>query len=139
MEKEFTNRALIACLRDQVPVGVMRQTRAKPHVRYHVLGVALVVDWKDGYFVLEGVGPDGAARRATGAIRTGMAASSEARSAFATGAFDPSDEKDARQRMLAAIVRRQGQPAFRPSWSKRITADAPSPGAMLLLCWKQRT
>jgi hypothetical protein len=29
------------------------------------------------------------------------------------GEFDPSDEEDARERIIAAVVRRQGQPAFR--------------------------
>lgn len=115
VEKEYTNRGLLACLRDEVPVGVMRQTHAKPHVRYHVLGLALVVDWKDGYFALEGFAPGGQARRAPGAARMGVAARSEAQDAVESGAFDPGDEKDARERILAAIVRRRGQPAFRAS------------------------
>ena len=57
--KEFTNRGLLACRDNRVPVGVMRQTHGKPNVRYRILGVALVVDWRDGYFQLEGLSPDG--------------------------------------------------------------------------------
>ncbi|KAA3599565.1 HNH endonuclease [Stenotrophomonas maltophilia] len=37
----------------------------------------------------------------------------EARAAEASGSFSPADEVDERQRVLAAIVRRRGQPAFR--------------------------
>lgn len=37
----------------------------------------------------------------------------EAKVAEATGSFSPTDEVDERQRVLAAIVRRRGQPAFR--------------------------
>ena len=59
LEKEYTNRGLLACARDHVPVGVMRQVRGKPNVRYMILGVALVKGWKDGYFELEGFSPEG--------------------------------------------------------------------------------
>jgi hypothetical protein len=53
-DKYYTNRALMACIRDRVPVGVLRQVSGKPAVRYHVLGIARVTDWRDGYFLLEG-------------------------------------------------------------------------------------
>ncbi|AWH52070.1 HNH endonuclease [Stenotrophomonas sp. ESTM1D_MKCIP4_1] len=42
----------------------------------------------------------------------------EAESAVASGSFSPSDVVDERQRVLAAIVRRRGQPAFRTSLLK---------------------
>jgi putative restriction endonuclease len=57
-DSEYTNRGMMACMRDRVPVGVMRQTRPKPNPKYKVLGLALVTDWKDGYFVLEGFPPE---------------------------------------------------------------------------------
>lgn len=52
----YTNRALLACIRDQVPVGVIRQVKRKPEPRYKVLGLALVRGWENGYFLLEGTG-----------------------------------------------------------------------------------
>lgn len=61
-DEQFTNRALLACQEDGVPVAVLRQTRPKPNVRYEVLGLARVLGWKDGYFTLEGYGPDGKQR-----------------------------------------------------------------------------
>ena len=61
-DAEYTNRGLLACQRDKVPVGVMRQTSNKSPVRYQILGVALVAGWEEGYFLLEGFAPDGHSR-----------------------------------------------------------------------------
>ena len=47
-DTEYANRGLMACLRDKVPVGVMRQISGKPQVRYHILGVALVAGCEAG-------------------------------------------------------------------------------------------
>lgn len=55
----YTNRGLLACQQDKVPVGVMLQTSSKPKALYKILGVALVADWEKGYFLLEGFAPDG--------------------------------------------------------------------------------
>jgi putative restriction endonuclease len=56
-DRYFTNRGLIACMEDAVPVGVLRQTRPSPGPRYKVLGVALVHGWDNGYFLLRGIAP----------------------------------------------------------------------------------
>lgn len=48
---EYTNRGLLACSRDDVPVGVLVQTLLKP-VRYDVLGLARVEGWSNGFFRL---------------------------------------------------------------------------------------
>jgi putative restriction endonuclease len=53
-DKAYTNRALLECQQDGVPVGVMRQTRSTNGAKYEILGLALVNRWKDGYFHLEG-------------------------------------------------------------------------------------
>lgn len=54
-DREFTNVGLLACIEDLVPVGVFRQVMAKPNARYRVLGVAIVHDWRDGFFELASV------------------------------------------------------------------------------------
>ena len=54
-DREYTNDGLLACVRDGVPVGVLRQVKDKPESRYLVLGVALVRGWRDGFFHLEGL------------------------------------------------------------------------------------
>lgn len=58
-DAEYTNKGLLACRRDGVPVGVMRQVSAKPGVRYNILGLALVASWDGGYFHLEGYSAQG--------------------------------------------------------------------------------
>ena len=112
-DKEFTNRGLVACWKDRVPVGVMRQVSGKPHIRYHVLGLALVTGWDAGYFFLEGFSPSGAYQEPGPApgIEPLITITDDERSA--RGAFDPANVKDARERVEALLVRRLGQPAFR--------------------------
>src|SRR3990172_20121 len=58
-DSEYTNKGLLKCWRDRVPIGVMEQIRRKPRVRYLILGLALVSNWKDGYFLLEGFSASG--------------------------------------------------------------------------------
>lgn len=113
LEEEFTNLGLLECWRDSVPVGVMRQVSRKPNVRYHVLGLALVANWDGGYFFFEGFSPEGTAREKGPGGEIELLAQ-EAELALATGgAFDPSSIIDGRQRVVAQIVRRRGQPEFR--------------------------
>ncbi|HEM7873891.1 TPA: HNH endonuclease [Burkholderia contaminans] len=106
-DSQFTNVALLACQRDEVPVGVIRQVKGKPNPRYQVMGLALVREWDDGYFRFDGFGPSGALNG--GRIREavgGMATATEA-------VFNPSSVEDARQWIDTSIVRRQGQGKFR--------------------------
>jgi hypothetical protein len=48
----YTNRGMVRCQEDGVPVGVLVQTQAKP-AQYDILGLALVTSWESGLFVLE--------------------------------------------------------------------------------------
>lgn len=50
----FTNVAMNACTKDRVPVGVMLQTSGRPHVKYRIMGVALVEGWENGFYILRG-------------------------------------------------------------------------------------
>ncbi|WP_194725447.1 HNH endonuclease [Noviherbaspirillum malthae] len=100
----FTNVALLKCRDDEVPVGVLRQVKAKPNPQYRVLGLALVREWKDGYFRLEGFSPAGTIRQLE---VIGNADSKQEET------FNPENIEDARQRIMSAIVRRQGQGKFR--------------------------
>jgi hypothetical protein len=103
----FTNRALLACQRDRIPVGVIRQVKAKPNPRYKVLGLAFVGNWEDGYFHLIGLSPDGTNLSYTGDPAKDEAAGSD------DAEFNPASLEDARQRIHTEIVLRQGQGKFR--------------------------
>jgi putative restriction endonuclease len=54
LKSEFTNRGMLACVADQVPVGVLVQIQSRPNSRYRVMGLADVTGWHDGYFELRG-------------------------------------------------------------------------------------
>lgn len=112
-DSEFTNRGLLLCWRDSVPVGVMRQTAAKPSVRYEVLGLALVVGWDAGYFFFEGFGPDGIAHLGGTGSEIELLTAEQERSASGERSFDATSVIDAREKVLAQIVRRRGQREFR--------------------------
>ena len=50
----FTNRGLMRCIADQVPVGVLRERiHAGRDHQYDVLGLAMPVRWSDGRFFFE--------------------------------------------------------------------------------------
>jgi hypothetical protein len=96
----FTNEALHACMRDQIPVGVVRQVSEAPNPRYEILGLGLVVEWKDGFFDI---------REFAGVATADLALPSE----FPVDAFVATNDADGRARVLRLIAMRQGQPAFR--------------------------
>jgi putative restriction endonuclease len=103
----FTNVALLACYRDEIPIGVLRQVKAKPNPRYRVMGLALVREWKDGYFRLEGFGPSGTINDTSPETAINAETSAE------QDDFNPGNVEDARKWINASIVRRQGQGKFR--------------------------
>lgn len=106
----FTNRGLRACMQVGIPVGVARQVSAKPDTRYSILGIARVTDWKDGVFQLDGFAPDGTlfSQPVDGPLATDLQETEPQ-----VEPFDPVSQEDARQRVLAAVVRRRGQRKFR--------------------------
>lgn len=109
----YTNRGLVACWRDGVPIGVARQVRPKPNTTYEILGVARVVDWQDGFFYLEGIAPDGTVHLVAADGPEGARLKVLADVELDSASFDPGAVEDARDRTLSSIVRRRGQPQFR--------------------------
>lgn len=97
----FTNRALHACLTDNVPVGVFVQVKEKPHPRYKVLGLGDVIKDDGGVFTIR--------QHGVGASRPDAAVDVLLTSAT----FDATNSEDARKRELRSIALRRGQPAFR--------------------------
>jgi len=110
-DDEYTNRGLMDCWRDRVPVAVMRQTQERPTSRYKVLGVAVVAGWSEGYFLLEGFNSErlGRADRFLPIVGSPsiLPITNE------QSGFDFSKAIDAREKTLAQIALRRGQPQFR--------------------------
>jgi putative restriction endonuclease len=108
-----TNRGLMACLKDDVPVAVLIQEQGRPNVRYRVRGLAKVVDWDNGHFKFQGYDSAGnlpGAINGAGDIEYGIAATAYGGVAE-TG--PPINLEDARRRIETQIVVRQGGKAFR--------------------------
>jgi len=102
-QKASTNIGLIRCLEDQIPIGVLERHNPKPDASYLVRGLADVVRYSDGVFLLSASGFQKPASEAE--MVEGLEATT----------FDPSNPADGRERMLRAIAIRRGQPAFRAS------------------------
>ena len=108
-DREATNRGLIECMKDAVPIGALIKRKPKPGVAYEVLGLGLVAEWKDGFFTIEGFSDAGEAHEedATDAARL------RATQGTRVEPFDVDDERDLRQRTVSEVARRRGQAAFR--------------------------
>ena len=109
-DQAYTNRGLLRCHEDKVPVGVLRQASRPPDPQYSVEGLALITGWEDGFFLLEGI-PSAEDIPASAQMTELLAAEQDA--ATDSGFFSPEDLPDARERVAASIVRRRGQPEFR--------------------------
>jgi putative restriction endonuclease len=107
----YTNRALLACCEDTVPIGVMRQVSSRPQNRYHIDGLALVTNWEEGYFHLEGFSP--ADRSNTQVQREETFHEEPDMSSAYIESFNPKDILDERMRAASFVVRRPGQSEFR--------------------------
>lgn len=109
----YTNDALLRNKHKKCPVVVLIQTKLKPNPIYRVEGIAVVVDYADNFFYLEGFNSDGWARTSASdavldSFRSGNLWT------FQTPTSGSNDlEFDARVRAMASIVVRQGQSKFR--------------------------
>lgn len=103
-EELSTNRAMRMCMRDGVPIGVLRQLLQKPNVRYKVLGLANILGKAAGYYLLEGILSTDAAK---------PIAVDYARLAPQMVKTVEDFREDNRIYKLKSVVQRQGQPQFR--------------------------
>ena len=106
-DRARANRALMACLEDEVPVAVLIQEKAKPRASYRVMGLARVENWTpDGFFHFEGYTSAGSLRSNDRQVADGRISNFE--HAPPSGDFEPISPEDARKRIAAQIVARQG-------------------------------
>lgn len=106
-----TNRGLMDCLGDDVPVAVLIQEVVKPRVQYRVWGLAKVVSWNDGHFHLQGFDPAGELP-STSTLDYPYPVTEPSYGGIAEPGL-PLDVEDARKRIEALIVIRQGGAKFR--------------------------
>lgn len=112
-DEKFTNRALMNCMADGVPVGVLRQLKGSPASSYHVLGLALVSHWDDGHFFLEGFSSSGLAASPHNHTEADFLSLKQEQIDREKDYFNFDDTYDAREKIMSQIVRRRGQPEFR--------------------------
>ena len=112
-DSQYTNRGLMDCMRDGVPVGVFRQVSTKPSARYRILGLAAVVGWEAGYFHLEGFSTDGLAYGRSAKVEIDTLLAIHEPSFLNKGNDFLSHLADERERAVALVVRRRGQPELR--------------------------
>lgn len=112
-DREATNRGLVKCMEDGVPVGVLIQTKPKPGVEYHIRGLARVIDWQDGYFFLEGFARTGLISAKSGTQDAGIDRAKAETLVPPEPDFDPSQQEDQRAKTISEVVRRRGQARFR--------------------------
>ncbi len=113
-DRDFTNRGLLACADEGVPIAVLRQTRGKPNSRYKVLGLAKVgAGGTDTSFLK-------ASRRPELSVSFVIE-----QSGVLANAPPPMSLNDGRRRIETSIVQRQGGPAFRAKLWRPTTADVP--------------
>jgi hypothetical protein len=114
----FTNRGLVLCRDDLVPVGVMIQTQPKPIVRYRILGLALVTGWDEGYFYFQGFEDFRVRDVHFQDKRPGLLTDPQSRADAIASVFNPKTVEDERRKVLAVIAQRQGQVGFRKTLLK---------------------
>ena len=49
-DTEYTNLGLKKCMRDSVPVGIIKQLEKKPNSKYQIIGAGIIKKWDNGYY-----------------------------------------------------------------------------------------
>lgn len=106
---EATNRGLMKCLDNKIPIGALVKRKPKPGVEYEVLGLGLVTAWRDGFFTIEGFSDssnlEGGDRPDAARMKADLETTDEP--------FDAADDRDLRNKALVQVARRRGQAGFR--------------------------
>jgi hypothetical protein len=111
-DEEATNRGLMRCMQENVPVGFLIKRKPKPGVEYGVLGLGFVVDWTEGYFTIEGANCEGEPHERPDASR---ARASKGVVSLPDTDFNAENDADLRQKQIVTVAVRRGQANFRAS------------------------
>lgn len=114
-DQEATNRGLMRCMEENIPVGFLIKRKPKPGVEYDILGLGFVVEWNAGYFTIEGTSNDGELHEKADASR---ARASQGVLSFVDADFDADfdaaeSDSDLRERQITVVAVRRGQANFR--------------------------
>lgn len=109
-DKEATNRGLMRCMEEQIPIGFLIKRKPKPGVEYDVLGLGFVKAWEDGYFTIEGINLNG---ETTEGIDAARARASQPLLPEPDDTFDAKDDSDLRKKQIGTVTIRRGQSSFR--------------------------
>lgn len=126
-----TNRGLIACMEDDVPVAVMVQEKPKPGVRYRIWGLAKVIAFKDGHFHLQGYSDAGELTNGANSADMDYAVAPTSLANVAEPAL-PISQADARLKIETQIYIRQGGTVFRNEALKRFSRRCAISGCAVL-------
>ncbi len=108
-DREATNRGLMKCMEDGIPIGALVKRVTQPSVAYEILGLGLVVDWASGFFTIEGFSSNGIVHSSKEMDATRLRATK----AIHQEPFDAENYEDLREKTIAQIAKRRGQAAFR--------------------------
>jgi hypothetical protein len=108
--ERYANRALMQCKADGIPVGVVLPAPEAGPRAYKVVGLGFVDRYEEGYFVISGP-----AEVSDTGFLLGEAPPEETLQLITFAAEDSAAYEGVgeKQRVLASVVRRQGQPHFR--------------------------
>lgn len=109
-DEEATNRGLVRCMEENIPVGFLIKRKPKPGVEYDILGLGFVVGWNAGYFTIEGTSNDGELHEKADASR---ARASQGVLPFVDADFDAENDSDLREKQITTVAVRRGQANFR--------------------------
>lgn len=104
-DNEATNRGLMKCAQDGVPIGVMIQTKPKPGVEYLIVGLGRVLEWSAGYFIIE--------KFERGSVRSLQSDAAVDRVAAEIEPNTPPPETGVREWEIRQVLKRRGQARFR--------------------------
>ena len=115
-KKLWTNKAAKNSMENAIPIGVAIQISEKPDPKYKILGLGIISEYVDGFFVVNGFSDVG---KATLTKSYGSAGKDledlqeELEGKESVKDYDPSSTKDERDKVFKTIIQRRGQKKFR--------------------------
>jgi len=114
--KLWTNKAAKYSMENEIPIGVAIQISVKPKSKYKILGLGIISEFVDDFFVVNGFSNVGTATltKSYGSAGNDLEdLQEELEKNEEVKGYDLSSTKDERNRIFRSIVQRRGQKKFR--------------------------